>query len=146
MGRRAASPNALLDEGGSDKESKPPISRRVEVADDISLARLHHIIQAAMGWTDSHLHMFNVGRVSYGVPDPDYDEDVRDERRYKLNQLLTAPKQKLSYEYDAPADKRRYEPLGGGEAQRVGQGQLGCAGRAAGGVQDGGEGKVNRRI
>ena len=82
------------------KGSKPPIWRRVEVADDISLTRLHHIIQAAMGWTDSHLHMFNVGSTSYGVPDLDYDEDVRDERRIKLNQVLTTPKQRLSYEYD----------------------------------------------
>jgi hypothetical protein len=82
------------------KGSKPPIWRRVEVADDITLARLHAIIQAAMGWTDSHLHMFSLGRISYGMPDPNYDEDVLDEQRYKLKQLLSEPKQKLSYEYD----------------------------------------------
>jgi hypothetical protein len=82
------------------KDSKPPIWRRIEVADDVTLAKLHAIIQAAMGWTDSHLHMFSIGRTSYGVPDPDYDEDVHDERRVKLSQLLTEPKEKLSYEYD----------------------------------------------
>jgi hypothetical protein len=82
------------------KGLKPPIWRRVEVADEITLARLHQIIQVAMGWTDSHLHMFSLGQTSYGVPHPGDEGDVRDERRVKLSQLLTAPKQKLSYEYD----------------------------------------------
>jgi hypothetical protein len=98
--KAAAAPSRVYQLKITLKGSKPPSWRRIEVADDITLARLHHIIQASMGWTNSHLHMFNVGRTSYSVPDPDYDEDVRDERRHKLNQLLTAPKQKLSYEYD----------------------------------------------
>jgi hypothetical protein len=98
--RKAAAPSRVYQLKITLKGSKPPIWRRVEVADDITLAKLHHIIQAAMGWTDSHLHMFSFGRVSYGVPDPGYDEDVRDERRYKLSQLLVAPKEKLFYEYD----------------------------------------------
>jgi Plasmid pRiA4b ORF-3-like protein len=100
MPRKAVAPGRVYQLKITLKDGKPPIWRRVEVADDITLARLHHIVQVAMGWTDSHLHMFSLGRTSYGVPDPDYNEDVRDERRYKLNQLLTAPKQKLSYEYD----------------------------------------------
>ncbi len=98
--KAAAAPSRVYQLKITLKGSKPPIWRRVEVAEDITLARLHHIIQAAMGWTDSHLHMFSLGRVSYGVPDPGYVEDVHDERRVKLNQVLTAPKQKLSYEYD----------------------------------------------
>ena len=98
--KAAAAPSAVYQLKVTLKDSKPPIWRRVEVADDITLAKLHRIIQAAMGWTDSHWHMFSLGRTSYGVPDPDYDEDVRDARRYTSNQLLTEPKQKLSYEYD----------------------------------------------
>ncbi len=70
------------------------------MSDTVTLAQLHHIIQAAMGWYDSHLHQFTVGRVHYGVPDPDDFEEVRDERRVRLNQILTEPKQKLVYEYD----------------------------------------------
>lgn len=34
--------------------SKPQIWRRIQVAGDTSLHRLHHILQAATGWTDSH--------------------------------------------------------------------------------------------
>lgn len=86
--RKAAAPSRVYQLKITLKDSKPPIWRRVEVNDDITLAKLHQIIQAAMGWTASHLHMFSLGRTSYGVPDPDYDEDVRDERRCKLNQLL----------------------------------------------------------
>ena len=53
-----------------------------------------------MGWTDSHLHVFTSGGESYGVPDHDDEMEIHDERRVKLNQLLTAPKQKLRYQYD----------------------------------------------
>lgn len=98
--RKAAAPSRVYQLKITLTGLKPTIWRRVEVADDVTLAKLHQIIQVAMGWIDSHLHMFSFGRVSYGVPDPDYDEDVRDERRYKLSQLLVAPKEKLLYEYD----------------------------------------------
>jgi hypothetical protein len=96
----AAAPSRVYQLKITFKDTKPPIWRRVEVADEITLAKLHHIIQAAMGWTDSHLHRFSLGRVLYSVPFPGYDGGMRDERRHTLNQLLTAPKQKLGYEYD----------------------------------------------
>lgn len=80
--------------------SKPPIWRRIEVADTVTLARLHQILQVTMGWSDSHLHQFMIGGISYGLPDPDNEQEVRDERKVKLSQLLSAPKQALRYEYD----------------------------------------------
>jgi len=40
---------------------EPPVWRQLEVASDVRLDRLHHMLQAAMGWTDSHLHGFAVG-------------------------------------------------------------------------------------
>ena len=45
---------------------EPPIWRRLVVSLDTTLAELHHILQAAMGWTDSHLHDFQVGGLTYG--------------------------------------------------------------------------------
>jgi hypothetical protein len=96
----AAAPSRVYQLKISLKDSKPPIWRRVEVADDITLAKLHAIIQAAMGWTNSHLHMFTAGGVSYRVPHPDDFMEVRSERTARLNALLAEPKQKLSYEYD----------------------------------------------
>lgn len=43
------------------KWSEPPIWRRVVVRADMTLDRLHDVIQIGMGWTDSHLHQFIVG-------------------------------------------------------------------------------------
>ena len=40
---------------------KPTIWRRVWVEGHASLLNLHHTIQAAMGWTDAHLHEFQIG-------------------------------------------------------------------------------------
>jgi hypothetical protein len=82
------------------KGSKPPIWRRVLVVSDIPLSKLHRIIQAAMGWWDSHLHQFIVGDTYYGVPYPDDWHEVKDERRAKLNQVAPAEKSRLIYEYD----------------------------------------------
>lgn len=45
---------------------EPPIWRRLLVPLTTTLSELHHILQAAMGWTDSHLHQFEIGGLRYG--------------------------------------------------------------------------------
>jgi hypothetical protein len=47
--------------------SKPPIWRRIQVA-DCNLDMLHEHIQSAMGWTNSHLHHFIINGKLYGDP------------------------------------------------------------------------------
>ncbi len=37
------------------------------------LGKLHDVIQATMGWSDCHLHEFELGGERYGIPDPDFD-------------------------------------------------------------------------
>lgn len=37
---------------------EPPIWRRIAVAEDVTLAQLHRVIQEAFGWEDCHLHEF----------------------------------------------------------------------------------------
>ncbi len=81
-------------------DSKPPIWRRVQVPSDITLSKLHTILQVVMGWTDSHLHQFIVGTTYYGIPDPDSDRDVKSEPRAKLNQIAPQENAKFTYEYD----------------------------------------------
>ncbi|WP_264165922.1 plasmid pRiA4b ORF-3 family protein [Burkholderia sp. AU30280] len=49
---------------------KPSIWRRVVVPETITLAKLHRVIQAPLGWTDSHLHEFEIAGERYGIPDP----------------------------------------------------------------------------
>ena len=46
----------------------PPIWRRIDVAAFMSMEKLHEMIQAAFGWTNSHLHVFEAGRERIGVP------------------------------------------------------------------------------
>lgn len=50
----------------------PPIWRRIELSSGITLAQLHKVLQAAMGWQDYHLHEFEIGGRRYGVPDTNY--------------------------------------------------------------------------
>jgi hypothetical protein len=64
----------------------PTIWRRIVIPDSIRLPRLDRVIQAAFGWTNSHLHEFIIGGVHYAIPDPDFPElDHKDERRVTLH-------------------------------------------------------------
>jgi hypothetical protein len=38
----------------------PAVWRRVRLANNLSLADLHHVIQVLMGWEDDHLHRFRI--------------------------------------------------------------------------------------
>jgi hypothetical protein len=82
---------------------KPEIWRRLLVPATVTLPRLHDILQVSMGWMDSHLHQFIVGRTRYLLPDPDANLPLageQDERRVRLDSLLKKAGQKLIYEYD----------------------------------------------
>lgn len=49
------------------RETKPPIWRRIETH-DATLEQFHELIQSSMGWTNSHLHEFDVGGTRYTHP------------------------------------------------------------------------------
>ena len=81
--------------------SEPPIWRRIQVMSDTSLEVLHRILQIAMGWSNSHLHQFEVGDLTYGPPDPNFpDFDVIDEKDVVLSEVVSRPNQKFVYQYD----------------------------------------------
>ncbi|HYU65927.1 MAG TPA: plasmid pRiA4b ORF-3 family protein [Jatrophihabitantaceae bacterium] len=63
---------------------KPPMWRRITVPASITLPQLHAAIQTAMGWTDSHLHEFDIGADRYGEPDPDWPPDMLPEAGIRL--------------------------------------------------------------
>jgi hypothetical protein len=79
---------------------EPAIWRRVLVSASASLRRLHGVIQKSMGWTNSHLHMFEIDGRQLGRPDPDGELYLEDDARWKLREFLVAPGDKLAYEYD----------------------------------------------
>jgi len=82
----------------------PPVWRRLQVPSNITLLRLHRLLQIVMGWSDYHLHQFLLGEVTYAIPDPEEDESFdfhpRDERRAKLDKVLPEVGDSMVYEYD----------------------------------------------
>ena len=84
--------------------SKPPIWRRVVVRDTIKLPKLHLVLQLVMGWTNSHLHRFRVGKTYYGVPpDPLFawsEVEELNEKRFRLVDIASGPGESFHYEYD----------------------------------------------
>ena len=82
------------------RASRPPIWRRVLVPGDFGLHKLHQVVQIAMGWTNSHLHLFIVDGTEYGEPHADDRTEVEDERRFALRQVAPREKARFVYEYD----------------------------------------------
>jgi Plasmid pRiA4b ORF-3-like protein len=88
--------------------TRPPLWRRLELASDLHLDRVHDIMQAAFGWTDSHLHRFASSTASYG-PDTAYylcpfdagdGVDGVPEEQVRLDEVLSDAGDLLFYEYD----------------------------------------------
>jgi Plasmid pRiA4b ORF-3-like protein len=81
------------------QDVRPAVVRRVQVPGEISLAELHGVVQVAMGWTDSHLHEFEIDGARYGQPDPDGDSEAADETRTVLFRLVDVGG-RMDYVYD----------------------------------------------
>lgn len=84
-------------------EIEPPIWRRFLVPSTVTLHRLHLILQDVMGWTNSHLYRFQIGRQEYGEPHPDNEFNeiyFKNSRRTKLGRVVTKNGDVLQYEYD----------------------------------------------
>jgi hypothetical protein len=61
------------------RDVHPVVWRRLLVPGSVRLAKLHLMLQAAMGWTNSHLHDFQIGGVRYGMQFDDYPDGEVDE-------------------------------------------------------------------
>jgi hypothetical protein len=77
---------------------KPPVWRRLLAPGTMTLGDLHKAIQAAMGWRDCHLHVFDIGGEQFG--DQGSVDDVADENRLTLNSLLRSSVVRFAYTYD----------------------------------------------
>jgi hypothetical protein len=80
---------------------EPAVIRRIEVPIGIRLDRLHAVLQAAIGWTNSHLWEFRAGDVGWGIPDPRWSDGPKDASKATLATVLedTGAK-RLTYLYD----------------------------------------------
>lgn len=77
------------------REVEPAVVRLIDVPASTTLPELHDLLQAALGWTDRHLHEFIAGDDVWGTADPDADWQ-RDERDARLKNLPD----RFTYHYD----------------------------------------------
>jgi hypothetical protein len=78
---------------------EPAVWRRFVVPSSITLDRLHDIVQIVMGWTDSHLHEFTIGKKRY-TEYPESKEDGLVCGRYRLGDLIKQKGRTFRYLYD----------------------------------------------
>ena len=86
------------------RETPPPVWRRILVQGDMTLGRLHAVLQIAMGWQGSHLHMFRIGGKTYGDLENEMDDGESitggDENEITVAMAFKAGKSRMVYEYD----------------------------------------------
>jgi len=81
--------------------SRPPVWRRVLVPDSLTLAQLHRVIQLSMGWTNSHLHQFEIGGERYTESSEDIEAGALDSTSFTLQDVgLRRGGKALRYNYD----------------------------------------------
>ena len=86
------------------KGIKPPIWRRIQTK-DCTLDKLHEHIQTAMGWTNSHLHHFEINGIRHGDPELIYEgwedeEPPVNSRRLKISTIVPADGKRFSFDYE----------------------------------------------
>lgn len=81
---------------------EPSIWRTVLVPETLTLPRLDRVVQAAMGWTNSHLHGWRIDGRRYGMLDPEWEapEDLLDERKFTVGAVLGEDIGEFVYLYD----------------------------------------------
>lgn len=84
--------------------SKPKIWRRVLIQSDMLLSEFHKVIQTSMGWTNSHLHVFNKNETCYAektAADSTWEELGHvDYQEMKVSDLLINEGERILYGYD----------------------------------------------
>lgn len=82
-------------------DTHPAIWRRIQVK-DCFLEDLHAHIQAAMGWKNSHMHVFEIDGLTYGSRSqygPDAEYEIIDGNRVLLSTLLPKSKARFAFRY-----------------------------------------------
>lgn len=80
-------------------EVDPSIWRCVLFTSDASLGDLNFILQAAMGWTNSHLHQFTIDGADFSDPQFEMDE-ADDEFAVTLAEVAPAEHRRFNLLYD----------------------------------------------
>ena len=107
------------------RDIESPIWRILRVPSRTSLLKLHKILQRAMGWTNSHLHLFEIDGKPYGEVDFEWDFEVQDYRGMRLDKIFTGQRTSLLYEYDL-GDSWRHEITLLGTVEGEAEGKPAC--------------------
>jgi len=81
------------------EEVTPAVWRRILVPTSVRLSMLADVLIAAMGWSNSHLHCFEIGDQRYGMQFDEYPEGEIDEKSVTILQALRNVK-RFEFEYD----------------------------------------------
>jgi len=85
------------------KGTQPPIWRRIQVR-NCTLDRLHELIQMSMGWTNSHLHQFEIDGDRYGDPEllecGEPDHDYIDSTVTKISEIVPQDGKRFRFDYE----------------------------------------------
>lgn len=83
-------------------DNNPPIWRRIQVANNITLSRFSAILLTVMGWNGGHLHELRIGSKDYGIPDEEFDDSksIIDEKTVRLRDLNESDLKKFIFVYD----------------------------------------------
>lgn len=80
---------------------EPTVMRRIVVPWRIRLSRLHEVLQAAMGWTNTHLYEFQIRDVGFGLPDQEWGDGPIDARKVSLlSAIQDTGAKSFKYHYD----------------------------------------------
>lgn len=83
------------------EDIEPLIWRRILVPGKITLPRLHDLLQLVMGWTNSHLHSFEIGERTFGMDGTDLEElNMLNEKKFTLDEVLGDSIREFTYDYD----------------------------------------------
>lgn len=97
-------------------DTEPPVWRRIQVPGYYTFYDLHIAIQNAMGWTDSHLHAYEIGKKRLvRIESPYAVDELFEEAKYftpntHLARFFSKEKDSAIYKYDF-GDSWRHEVL-----------------------------------
>lgn len=78
--------------------SRPPIWRRLEIPSTITLRALHDVLQAAFGWEDYHMWVFENAQGRYGIAD--HELQISSAGAKRLDRIAPGQGDRLGYTYD----------------------------------------------
>jgi len=85
-------------------DAEPEVWRRITVPSNTPLDQVHQMIQAAMGWQDTHLYAFETD--DYTIIDPRSTSPGISADGERIVSIASEPGQQFSYRYDFGDDSR----------------------------------------